>query len=96
MSEKITPEEVRHVADLARLDLSPDEELQMTRQLNAILGYMERLNQVDTTQVEPTTHALERANVFREDVVGPSLERDRALANAPETDGAHFVVPKVI
>lgn len=96
MTDKITREEVRHVADLARLDLNPDEEVQMTQQLNAILDYMEKLNEVDTSQVEPTTHAVERANVFREDVVGPSLQRDSALANAPQTDGVHFVVPKVI
>lgn len=94
--EKISREEVRHVAELARLRLDPDEELAMTRHLNMILAYMEKLNEVDTSHVPATTHAIPMENVFRPDEVRNSLDRDRALANAPESDGANFVVPKVI
>lgn len=94
--EKITLEEVRHVAELARLSLSAEEESAMTRHLNMILEYMDKLNEVDTSQVPPTTHAIEQENVFRPDEVQRSLDRDRALSNAPQSDGANFVVPRVI
>ncbi len=94
--EKISREEVRHVAELARLRLDPEEELAMTRHLNMILEYMDKLNEVDTSYVPPTTHAIPLENVFRPDQVRGSLDRDRALANAPQSDGANFVVPKVI
>ncbi len=96
MASKITLEEVRHVAGLARLDLSPEEEERMTHELNAILAYMEKLAEVDTSDVPPMTHAMEQVNVFREDEVAESLDRSAAVSNAPQTDGAHFVVPKVI
>jgi aspartyl-tRNA(Asn)/glutamyl-tRNA(Gln) amidotransferase subunit C len=96
MSEKITREEVRHVANLARLELSEADELALTGQMNDILSYMEKLNQLDTTEVPPTTHAIQLENVFRADEVLPSLDRAEALANAPETDRVSFVVPKVI
>ena len=96
MDDKITREEVRHVALLARLELSDDEEERMTGQLNGILGYMDKLNELDTGDVEPTTHAIQLQNVFRADAVQPSLERQDSLANAPETDGVNFTVPRVI
>lgn len=94
--EKISREEVRHVAELARLRLDPQEESAMTRHLNMILEYMEKLNEVDTSDVPPTTHAIPLENVFRSDQVTDSLDRDRALANAPHSDGVNFIVPKVI
>jgi aspartyl-tRNA(Asn)/glutamyl-tRNA(Gln) amidotransferase subunit C len=96
MSEKISREEVRHVAVLARLDQTESEEERMTGQMNQILGYMDKLNELDTTGVPATTHATQLQNVFRPDGVAPSLDREEALANAPETDGTNFVVPKVI
>ena len=96
MSEKITREEVRHVAKLARLEQSEAEEERMTGQMNQILGYMDKLNELDTAGVSATTHAIQLQNVFRPDEANASLDRDRALANAPETDGTNFVVPKVI
>ncbi len=96
MNAKITREEVRHVADLARLELSESEEEQMTVQMNGILEYMEKLNELDTAGISATTHAIQLQNVFRPDEANPSLERNRALANAPETDGVNFIVPKVI
>jgi aspartyl-tRNA(Asn)/glutamyl-tRNA(Gln) amidotransferase subunit C len=96
MDEKITREEVRHVATLARLELSESEEDRMTGQMNQILGYMEKLNELETGGIPATTHAAQLQNVFRPDGVQSSLEREAALSNAPETDGVNFVVPKVI
>jgi len=96
VGEKISREEVRHVAALARLDLSEGEESRMTEQMNQILSYMEKLNELDTASVPATTHAIELKNVFREDETVESLERELALKNAPQSDGASFVVPKVI
>jgi aspartyl-tRNA(Asn)/glutamyl-tRNA(Gln) amidotransferase subunit C len=96
MKEKITQEEVRHVANLARLDLSDAEEARMTEQMNNILSYMEKLNELDTSGVPATTHAIQLQNVFRQDEAVPSLNREQALANAPQSDGVSFIVPKVI
>ncbi|MCL5405844.1 MAG: Asp-tRNA(Asn)/Glu-tRNA(Gln) amidotransferase subunit GatC [Deltaproteobacteria bacterium] len=96
MDSKITRDEVRHVALLARLQLSDAEEEQMTGQMNNILEYMDKLNELDTKDVEPTTHAIELRNVFRPDRVEPSLDRKDSLGNAPGTDGVNFVVPRVL
>jgi aspartyl-tRNA(Asn)/glutamyl-tRNA(Gln) amidotransferase subunit C len=96
MDSKITRDEVRHVALLARLELSEVEEELMTGQMNAILGYMDKLNELDTRGIEPTTHAVELRNVFRPDSVEPSLDRKDSLANAPGNDGVNFVVPRVL
>ncbi len=96
MSAKITREEVRHVAKLARLELSESEEEKMTGQMNGILEYMEKLNELETKEVEPTTHAIQLQNVFRPDLVRDSLDRKLSLENAPDSDGVNFVVPKVI
>jgi aspartyl-tRNA(Asn)/glutamyl-tRNA(Gln) amidotransferase subunit C len=68
----------------------------MTGQINSILEYMDKLNELDTKDVPPTTHAIQLQNVFRPDLVQRSLERTESLANAPGTDGVNFVVPKVI
>lgn len=96
MKEKITREEVRHVANLARLELAEHEEARMTEQMNQILAYMDKLNELDTTAIPATTHAIELKNVFRQDEVRESLEREEVLTNAPESDGVSFIVPKVI
>jgi aspartyl-tRNA(Asn)/glutamyl-tRNA(Gln) amidotransferase subunit C len=96
MGEKITREEVRHVARLARLELSETDEVALTGQMNDILSYMDTLNRLDTSEVPPTTHAIQLLNVFRADEIQPSLDRALSLANAPETDRVSFVVPKVI
>jgi aspartyl-tRNA(Asn)/glutamyl-tRNA(Gln) amidotransferase subunit C len=93
---KISPEEAKHVADLARLEMTPEEVELMTRQLDGILSYVAKLNELDTEGVQPTTHAISIVNVFREDQVKPSLDREDVLANAPQQDGESFVVPKVI
>ncbi|MGE3541472.1 MAG: Asp-tRNA(Asn)/Glu-tRNA(Gln) amidotransferase subunit GatC [Candidatus Tectimicrobiota bacterium] len=92
----ITAAQVEHVAQLARLALSPDEQQRFTAQLNAILTYMEQLNEVATDGVEPTAHILDLVNVFRNDVVQPSLGADTALSNAPESAHHFFVVPRIV
>ncbi len=93
---KITRAEVEHVARLARLELSDDEKERMTTQLDAILGYMETLNTLDTADVEPTTTVIPMVSVMRDDEVRPSLDREDALANAPEREGVYFRVPRII
>ncbi|MGQ9858888.1 MAG: Asp-tRNA(Asn)/Glu-tRNA(Gln) amidotransferase subunit GatC [Thermodesulfobacteriota bacterium] len=92
----ITRQQVEHVADLARLRFEEDELERMTAQLAAILAYMEQLREVDTTGVQPTTHAMELFNVFREDQIRPSMGQQEALANAPKRSGESFQVPRVI
>lgn len=92
----ITVKDVQHVAKLARLQLSPEEEGTFTEQMNAILQYAEKLNELDTENVKPTTHVLQVSNVMREDVVKESLTQEEALLNAPEDEDGHFKVPAVL
>jgi aspartyl-tRNA(Asn)/glutamyl-tRNA(Gln) amidotransferase subunit C len=94
--QKITPEQVRQVAVLARLEIPDARISKLTGQLESILEYVAKIGEVDMSGVEPMAHALPLHNVLREDVVGPSLPLDRVLQNAPETDGPFFKVPKVI
>lgn len=96
MATKLTEEQVRHVAKLARLNCTDEEIATFTSQLSAILDYVTQLEEVDTTDVEPLAHCLAVQNVFRDDVVKPSLSNDEALANAPQRDGEFFTVPKVL
>ena len=93
---KITRTEVEHVARLARLALKPEELEALTGQMDAILGYVDKLNELDTEGIEPTAHAVPMENAFREDVVKPSIGVKRAQQNAPATDGSCFKVPKII
>ena len=93
---KITREEVQHVAKLARLELSATEVERMTGQLDAILSYVAKLDELDTSGVAVTTHTQNVVNAFREDEVRPSLPRERALANGPDQNDEAFVVPRVI
>jgi len=93
---KITREEVRHVAKLARLDLTDAEVDRMTGQLDAILSYVAKLDELDTAGVAVTTHTQQVVNAFRDDAVRASLPRELALANGPEQNGEAFVVPRVI
>ena len=92
----ISREEVEKVSLLGRLHLTDDELDRMTDQLSQILDYMELLSEVDTDRVEPMAHALDVADVFREDVVRDSLPRDQALANAPSRDDECYRVPAVL
>jgi aspartyl-tRNA(Asn)/glutamyl-tRNA(Gln) amidotransferase subunit C len=93
---KINREVVEHVASLARLEFEEEEKGLYIKQLNSILTYMEKLNELDTSDVPPTSHVIPLANVFREDKVIESLERDKSLDNAPESDRGYFKVPKII
>ena len=93
---KITKEEVEYVAHLARLDFSEAEKVKFTSQLNNILMYMDKLNEVDTTGIEPMSHAIALQNAFRDDAVEESLGLELSLSNAPEARGPFFRVPKVI
>jgi len=93
---KITKQEVEHVAKLARLELSEQEADRMTDQLSNILTYVEKLNELDTKGVEPTSHVLAINNVTREDMPRESLPLEQALANAPEKVAGHYKVPKII
>lgn len=93
---KITKREVEYVAHLARLTIGEDETEKFTSQLNDILVYMDILNNVDTAGVEPTTHAIDLTNAFREDRVKESLGTEATLANAPDAFGDCFRVPRVI
>ena len=93
---KITKEEVLYVAHLARLDLDEESIDKFAGQIDEILGYIEKLNQVDTKDIRPTSHAIFLTNAFREDEEGSHLDRERALANAPDKEDGNFVVPKVV
>jgi len=96
MAEKIDAQQVRKVAKLARLDLTEAEIEQFAGQLSAILEYVEKMNELDTTDVEPLAHCLPISNCFREDVVAESLGTENTLANAPQRDGEFFKVPKIL
>lgn len=94
--KKIDIEQVRQVAKLSRLDLSEDEIKQFSSQLSAILEYIEKLNQLDTSKVEPLAHCLAINNCLRDDVIKPSLGTEKTIANAPDKDGQFFIVPKIL
>ena len=101
MTAKVTVEDVQRVAELAHLELKPEETPAMLRDLNAILDYVAELNQLDTTGVVPLAQVSELVDaagrgVLREDTLQPSIDRAAVLSQAPETDGAFFKVPKVI
>jgi aspartyl-tRNA(Asn)/glutamyl-tRNA(Gln) amidotransferase subunit C len=88
--------DVKYVAHLARLHLTPDEEKKLGAQLDGILGYIEKLKELDVAGVEPTAHAVPLVNVTRPDEVRPSLPHDDALRNAPAQAGGLFIVPKIV
>jgi aspartyl-tRNA(Asn)/glutamyl-tRNA(Gln) amidotransferase subunit C len=88
--------DIEKVARLARLELSEDEKVTFGNQLEQILTYMEQLNRLDTTGVEPTSHAIPVHNVFREDEVKPSFAQEEVLAIAPDEGEGHFKVPRII
>jgi aspartyl-tRNA(Asn)/glutamyl-tRNA(Gln) amidotransferase subunit C len=92
----VTVADVEYIAKLARLEFTEAEKEKFTGQLNSILAYVEQLNRLDTSQVEPLSHVIELANVFRDDVVKPGLSTEEALMNAPAKTEKFFRVPKVI
>ncbi|MFO5491670.1 MAG: Asp-tRNA(Asn)/Glu-tRNA(Gln) amidotransferase subunit GatC [Cuspidothrix sp.] len=87
---------VRKVANLARLELTADEEAKFTTQLGSILDYVEQLNELDVTNVQPTTRAIDVSNVTREDILQPYPERNAILNSAPQQEGDFFRVPKIL
>ena len=93
---KITKQDVEKVAKLARLEVSPAEKEAFDNQLSQILTHVETLKQYDTDGIEPTATVLGQVNVFRDDVIRPSLPVEKALANAPEREADGFSVPKII
>jgi aspartyl-tRNA(Asn)/glutamyl-tRNA(Gln) amidotransferase subunit C len=93
---RIDPNEVREIAQLARLRLGEAEVTRMAGELDAILGYIEELRQLDTSGVEPMTHAVPFACPQRPDEVGGMLPPEQALANAPARDGNFFLVPRIV
>jgi aspartyl-tRNA(Asn)/glutamyl-tRNA(Gln) amidotransferase subunit C len=92
----MTTADVEYVARLARLELTAGEKELFAGQMDAILGYVEKLKGVDTDGIIPTSHAVPMENSFREDIICPSIGLEKALANAPERAGSFFAVPKVI
>lgn len=96
MSAQLTIDEVARVAHLARLDLSTEEKQRLTTELNDILHQFARLQELDTTNVAPTSHSIPLQNVFREDVVGPCISREKATQNAPEKRDGSFIVPQIM
>ncbi len=93
---KISKEDVIHVAHLARLELDEAAVDKFSNQLGTILDYVDTLNRLDTTGVQPTSHAIFLTNAFREDEIRPHLDLDLALSNAPEKEDGTFSVPRVI
>jgi len=96
MEQRIDAEQVRKVAKLARLALTDAEIEEFTGQLGAILGYVEKMDELDTTGVEPLAHCLPISNILRTDEVRPSLGTEMTLSNAPDSDGPFFKVPKIL
>jgi aspartyl-tRNA(Asn)/glutamyl-tRNA(Gln) amidotransferase subunit C len=94
--KKIDIEQVRQVAKLSRLDLSEDEIAKFSSQLSAILEYVEKINQLDTSKAEPLAHCLPISNCLRTDEVKPSLGTEKTLSNAPDRDEQFFIVPKIL
>ena len=93
---KITNELVEYVATLSRIRLDGQQSEKMKEELNAVLDYMDVLNQIDTTQIEPLSHVFPVQNVMREDTVQPSYPREELLKNAPDHTEETFVVPKTV
>jgi aspartyl-tRNA(Asn)/glutamyl-tRNA(Gln) amidotransferase subunit C len=92
----ITIQDVEHIAKLAKLEFTDAEKEKFTHQLNQILEYMDQLNSLDTSTVEPLSHVIELSNVFRKDEVKSGVSTEEALKNAPEKNEQFFKVPKVI
>jgi len=93
---ELTIDQVSRVAFLARLELSDTETLRLTTELNGILGQFERLQELNTQDVPPTSHSLPLQNVFRDDEIRPSLSREAATANAPDKRDGNFIVPQIM
>ena len=93
---KITKNEIIHVANLARLEIDEASLDTVTEQIGRILEYVDTLNQVDTKNIQGTSHAITLTNAFREDIIKEQLTNNQALSNAPEKENGAFVVPKIV
>lgn len=93
---KITKETIEHVANLARLNLNEEEKSMLTLDMEQIISYVDKLNELDTSEVKPTDHVIPISNVFREDKSEPSYPREKVLANAPSSEDGCFKVPKIV
>ena len=93
---KVTEKDIQTVASLSRLKISSEESAEVMNQLDKFLNYVENLQSIDTENIQPTTYALPMQNVFREDVVKKSLDRELALSNAPLKEDGYFKVPRVL
>jgi len=92
----VTKDDVKHIAKLAKLEFNDEEMVKYTEDLNKILEYVDKLNELDTENIEPLSHPIEGSNVFREDSLRISVSTEDALKNAPESTHKYFKVPKVI
>lgn len=93
---RISTEQVKHVANLARLAISEEEAEKFTKQLDSIIAFAEQLNELDTENVKPTYHVLDMKNVLREDIPQPGLPQEEVLKNAPEHKDGQFKVPSIL
>ena len=93
---KLTKEEVKHVAHLARLAITEEEAEKFAEQLGKITDFAEQLNELDTTNVEPTSHVFPIANVLREDVAKPGLDREKVMLNVKDQEAGQIKVPSII
>lgn len=96
MTKKIDREQVKKVAHLARLEITPQEEVELEGSLNTILDYFEQLEELDTTDVPPTTRAIDISNITRIDQLKPWVDRDDLLGEAPDQDGDFYKVPQIM
>lgn len=96
MSTQLSEEDVLKVASLSRLKLSETEVNALGKQMGSVLKYIAMLDELDTEAIEPMAHAIEISDVFREDQLKESLPREKALSNAPQTDGNYFLVPAIL
>lgn len=93
---RISTEQVKHVANLARLAITEQEAEKFTKQLDAIITFAEQLNELDTDNVKPTYHVIDMKNVLREDIPQPGLPQEEVLKNAPEHQDGQFKVPSIL
>ena len=93
---EITDEMIDHLAHLARLEFSGDEKIELKHDLKKMIGFVEKLKEVDTTGIEPLIHMTDAINILRDDEVRKNITKEEVLLNAPKTDGDFFIVPKVI
>ena len=96
MAERIDDEMLEYVSILAKIELKGEEKIQVRSDMEKMLDYADKLNELDTEGVIPTAHAIPMQNAFREDEIKPSLDRSEILKNAPEADEEGFIVPKVV